>query len=339
MNLINITDDKLTVTKYYSEVGTINDPLNNVINPKPTSITVNTSDVYIELFDINVNGVVNTYKRVVSLKFIETKHPLALVSSDDLDTNSTDYNINMDLYYNTIKDKISTSSNNSTSGGGASTLSELSDVNLSSLTNNDLISYDNGNWVNIRNTFLNSSNGLTTDVVFDGDSFSHNFILNEIGDVIIGSQNLSIDTTNSINVSSSSGMFYNADYSINGISNHGDRWITDKGYVDSSNYQFISFTVDSNSTTPAHVTFPGRILIDVNSEVMDDEINNVLWFYRTSTSNGWVKHLNGTISELNQFITDNIGVSDKIGIRPLSQYNTGDSGLGSVGFDYKILYR
>jgi len=104
-------------------------------------------------------------------------------------------------------------------------------------------------------------------------------------------------------------------------------------------YQNISFSVDSNSTTAAHVTFTGEIEVDGTSEVKDGNISSVEWYYRDATTSGvFVKAgTSGLLSELQTYITDNITATDDISIRPLAIFS--GTGLGSVGFDYKILYK
>jgi hypothetical protein len=104
-------------------------------------------------------------------------------------------------------------------------------------------------------------------------------------------------------------------------------------------FTFLAFTVDSSSNDSAHVTFRGQIEIDDTSETKDDYISSVKWQIRSvATSNVFIFPPAGdTLSDLATYIDTNIGSTDKFSVRPVPIY-TG-SGLGSVGFDYKILYR
>jgi hypothetical protein len=104
-------------------------------------------------------------------------------------------------------------------------------------------------------------------------------------------------------------------------------------------FTFLAFTVDSSSNDSAHVTFRGQIEIDDTSETKDDYISSVKWQIRSvATSNVFIFPPAGdTLSDLATYIDTNIGATDKFSVRPVPIY-TG-SGLGSVGFDYKILYR
>lgn len=104
-------------------------------------------------------------------------------------------------------------------------------------------------------------------------------------------------------------------------------------------YQHLSFSVDSSSTTAAHVTFTGKIDIDGTSEIIDGNISSVEWYYRDSTTSGaFVKAgAGGTLAQLKAHIDGTIGTTNDISIRPLAIYS--GTGLGSVGFDYKISYK
>jgi len=116
-------------------------------------------------------------------------------------------------------------------------------------------------------------------------------------------------------------------------------WKNVRDSVEEKNYQFQSFTVDSNTSDSANVTFRGQIEIDDTSEIKDTYISSVKWQIRSaSTSNVFIYPPAGdSLTNLANYIDSNIGVSDVFSIRPVPIY-TG-SGLGSVGFDYKILYR
>ena len=150
MNLIQISGSTLTIIKYNSSTGTITDPLVNVTNPAPTILTVNTSAVYSRLFEVPVPNILNTTKKVTSFILLENKHTLAIVDFENLDTNSTDYSASMDTYYASVKDKV----------GGASILNDLTDVTLTSPSNEQFLRYDGSKWVN--ETVNVSGNDYTT---------------------------------------------------------------------------------------------------------------------------------------------------------------------------------
>ena len=118
-----------------------------------------------------------------------------------------------------------------------------------------------------------------------------------------------------------------------------DNSIPSWGNVKNHAYQFQAFSVDSNSTTAAHITFRGQILIDDTSEVKDSNVSSVEWYYRDSTTSGaFVKAgAGGTLAQLKTYIDGNIGPSDNFSVRPLAIFS--GTGLASVGFDFKILYR
>jgi hypothetical protein len=118
-----------------------------------------------------------------------------------------------------------------------------------------------------------------------------------------------------------------------------DNSVPSWGNVKNHAYQFQAFSVDSNSTTAAHITFRGQILIDDTSEVKDSNVSSVEWYYRDSTTSGaFVKAgAGGTLAQLKTYIDGNIGPSDNFSVRPLAIFS--GTGLASVGFDFKILYR
>ena len=149
MNLIQISGSTLTIIKYNSSTGTITDPLVNVTNPAPTILTVNTSAVYSRLFEVPVPNILNTTKKVTSFILLENKHPLAIVDFENLDTNSTDYSASMDTYYASVKDKVGTDTGSTSGGGGgASILNDLTDVTLTSPSNDQFLRYDGSKWIN-----------------------------------------------------------------------------------------------------------------------------------------------------------------------------------------------
>lgn len=118
-----------------------------------------------------------------------------------------------------------------------------------------------------------------------------------------------------------------------------DKTIPSWKNVKDLNYQFLPFTVDSNSGDSAHVTFRGQIEIDDTSETKETYISSVKWQIRSAaTSNVFIfPTLGDSLTDLATYIDQNIGATDVFSVRPIPVY-TG-SGLGSVGFDYKILYR
>jgi hypothetical protein len=96
---------------------------------------------------------------------------------------------------------------------------------------------------------------------------------------------LNVSTTNGIEVQdgiTSNGLFYSADYSATGIATHGDRWITDKGYVDS-----VSGGVYDN--TVSKFKFKNVATIPVSpvptGEVHYNTITNILYFSITDLNN------------------------------------------------------
>lgn len=99
----------------------------------------------------------------------------------------------------------------------------------------------------------------------------------------------------------------------------------------------ISFSINSNSSTSPHVTFTGEIEIDDSSQVLGIGVTSTTWQYLTSSSGGWVTPTSGSLPDLAQWISDNIGPTDDFAIRPIPIMS--GSGKDSVGFDYKILYR
>ncbi len=64
----------------------------------------------------------------------------------------------------------------------------------------------------------------------------------------------------------SSGLFYNVNYSANGISNHGARWIPDKGYNDSTYWKIDGTTSVVGVTTQVNIGASGTVnIMEVNN--------------------------------------------------------------------------
>jgi hypothetical protein len=144
MYLVEIVNQKLTVTTYYSSSGTISDPVNNINDPKPTVATYNVADIYTRIYDSPRKDILGLTIRTIEFVLIEAKHPVAIVNSENLDTNSTNYNSDMNSYYSSIEGSFIVGA----TSGGASSLNELTDVTITTPLNDQFIRYNGVEWVN-----------------------------------------------------------------------------------------------------------------------------------------------------------------------------------------------
>lgn len=108
MKLITVDEfntNSISVTSYYSSTGTIAAPLNNA-EPKPEKRIYKASNIGIRVFDAPVPNIFELKIRTIELIDLITGNPITNFNTNELDTNSTGYNSDMNAYFDTLTTAI-----------------------------------------------------------------------------------------------------------------------------------------------------------------------------------------------------------------------------------------
>ncbi len=100
-----INTNNLSVTSYYSSTGTIASPLSNV-KPNPEKRLYKASNVGVRIFNAPVPNIYDLTIRTIELIDLATGHPITNFNTNSLDSNSSSYDANMEVYYTALTTAI-----------------------------------------------------------------------------------------------------------------------------------------------------------------------------------------------------------------------------------------